>query len=271
MAGQKPSTLTGVFHRPFDEQLAFFRRKLRNLVPTTAWDDLLRAEHDHAFMVAGAAKADLLQDLADAVDKAIAEGVGFDQFYKDFESIVAKHGWTGWTGEETPARRRWRARVIYQTNVQVSYSAGRLAQLREGKFAFWVYHHSVGELHPRPLHVSWDGLVLPANHPFWHTRYPPSDWGCRCYVTGARTEKGARRQGGDLDKKLPDDWDKIDPLTGEPPGVGKGWGYMPGDTVHQVVREMAGKIQHWDYSIAKSYMQSVPEDARDALATAYRS
>lgn len=266
----EPPIPTGVFHRPFDEQLAFFRRKLGHLVPTSAWDDLLEAEHDHAFMVAGATKADLLQDLASAVEKAISDGVGFEEFQKDFESIVAKHGWTGWTGESTPAGRRWRARVIYQTNTQVSYSAGRLAQLRAANFKFWVYHHSEGEMDPRPLHVSWDGLVLPPDHPFWRTHYPPSAWGCRCYVVGARSEAGARRLDGDPGKQLPADWNKIDPTTGEPMGIDKGWGYMPGDTVAQTVHDMAYKIQRWDYSLAKAYMQSVPEGTRDALAVSYR-
>ena len=59
---------------PFAEQIAFFRGKLGRLVPTAKWTDLWQQEHDVAFMVAGAAKADLLADLAEAVDKAIADG-----------------------------------------------------------------------------------------------------------------------------------------------------------------------------------------------------
>lgn len=62
----RSSALEGVIHLPFAEQIAFFRRKLN--VPTERWDDLWQAAHDRAFVVAGAAKADLLEDLRGAVD-----------------------------------------------------------------------------------------------------------------------------------------------------------------------------------------------------------
>ena len=58
-----PSRISGALGRPFTEQVAFFRNKMGNRVPTQAWDDLTGAEHDRAFMVAGAVKADLLSDL----------------------------------------------------------------------------------------------------------------------------------------------------------------------------------------------------------------
>lgn len=271
MADLSPSAFTGVFHRPFAEQVAFFRAKLGKLVPTQFWDDLQKAEHDRAFMVAGAAKADLLQDLAAAVDKFIAQGTSIESFRKDFFAIAEKHGWTNYTGSGTAAGRAWRTRVIYTTNAQASYSAGRLAQLRAGNFKWWVYKHSDGEMHPRPIHESWDGLVLPPDHPFWKQHYPPSGWGCRCYVLGARGDVSARAMGGDPGKQLPEGWDAIDSSTGEPLGIDKGWGYAPGDTVSDAVTETAAKIQAWDYDIAKAFMDSVPADTRDALATSYRN
>lgn len=271
MADLSPSAFAGVFHKPFAEQVAFFRAKLGNLVPTQFWNELQKAQHDRAFMVAGAEKGDLLQDLAMAIDKAIAQGTTYETFVKDFFAAVDKHDWHGWTGEATAAGRAWRTRVIYTTNTFTSYSAGRLAQLRAGNFALWVYRHTHGEEHPRPQHEAWDGLALPPDHPFWKTHYPPSGWGCRCHVFGARDAAGVRMLGGDPDKQLPENWDTIDPKTGEPVGIDEGWGYMPGDTVSHLVSEMAAKTQQWDYTIAKAYMQNVPADTRDALATAYRS
>ncbi|MGP1664486.1 MAG: phage minor head protein [Rhodanobacter sp.] len=270
MAEPQPSLITGVFRRPFAEQVAFFRNKLGNLVPTQFWDDLQKSAHDTGFMVAGAAKADLLSDLAAAVDRAIAEGTTIEQFRQDFRGIVAKHGWTGWTGEQTAAGRAWRTRIIYVTNARTSYHAGRLAQLRDGNFPLWVYLHDDSVEHPRVLHVSWNGITLPPGHIFWTTHYTPNGWGCHCYVVGARSAASARRLGGNPDKPLPEGWDAIDPKAGEQMGIDKGWGYMPGDTVSNTVREMAAKTQQWDYTLAKAYMQGVPEGSRDALATAYR-
>lgn len=255
--------LAGVFKRPFAEQLAFWRAKLGNQVPTSRWDDLWKSQHDRAFMVAGAAKADLLSDLAAAVDRAIAEGVGIGQFRKDFDAVVAKHGWA-YTGE-----RNWRTRVIYRTNAATSYAAGRLAQLRAGGFKLWMYKHG-GSLDPRPQHLAWDGLVLPPDHPFWQTHAPPNGWGCSCRIVGVRSKDVARRLGGDPDKILPDGWDAIDPRTGEPRGIDRGWGYQPGASVDEIVQQMAAKTLHWEYVVAKAYMQDAPAALRDALATAYR-
>ena len=92
------------FNTPFAEQLAFFRAKLN--LPTERWDDIKRAAHDRAFIVAGAGKADLLNDLKRAVDKAIEKGTGLDEFRRDFKQIVFNRGWTGWTGEGTRRARR---------------------------------------------------------------------------------------------------------------------------------------------------------------------
>ncbi len=163
---------------PFAEQIAFFRQKLGNLIPTERWDDILRNEHDKGFMVAGAMKADLLADLAKAVDQTKADGQSIQWFRKNFFEIVAKHGWTGWTGSDTKKGRAWRTRVIYQTNLLASYAAGRLAQLKDAGYRYWIYHHDDSVRHPRPLHQAWDGLILAADHDFWKAHYPPNGWGC---------------------------------------------------------------------------------------------
>jgi uncharacterized protein with gpF-like domain len=266
---EQPSVSSGILKRPFAEQFAFFREKLGNLVPTARWDDLQKAAHDRAFMVAGAAKADLLTDLGAAVDRSISEGKSLEAFRKDFMSIIDKNGWQGFTGDESPARRAWRTRIIYQTNASTSYAAGRYAQLTEGGFDFWVYHHNDAVTHPRPQHVAWDGLTLSPDDPFWSTHYPPNGWGCQCYVSGARSEAGAKRLGGDPDKPRPADFNAVDPKTGEPAGVDKGWGYAPGASTAHEVGQMAQKMTSWDDRIAKAYLGEMPESLRPELARSY--
>ena len=230
--------MRAVFRRPFDEQVAFFRGKLGNLVPTSRWDDLRREQHDRAFMVAGAAKADLLTDLAEAVDRAIADGESLEQFRARFFEIVQRHGWGDYTGSATAAGRAWRTRVIYRTNAATSYAAGRLAQLRE--FPLWVYKHG-GSEDPRPQHLAWDGLTLPSDHPFWETHSPPNGWGCSCFLIGATTEEGARALGGSPGRELPGGWNDRD-SKGRLPGIDQGWDYQPGGTVADIVAALSGKL-----------------------------
>lgn len=231
-------TLETVFGLPFDEQIAFFRQKVA--VPTDRWTDLWQEEHDRAFMVAGAAKADLLADLKSAVDAAIANGTGLDQFRRDFDRIVARRGWTGWTGEGSEAGVAWRTRTIWQTNLSTSYAAGRWQQLTDPELAaerpYWRYHHADGLLNPRPLHVAWDGRVLPQSHPFWATHFPPNGWGCHCWVSAATADDYAAAQAAGR-AEPPADWDAIDTKTGAPRGIDKGFAYAPGASVADELRE----------------------------------
>jgi hypothetical protein len=206
------------------------------------------------------------------VDKAIADGETLDEFRKRFAAIVDKHGWHGWTGEETAAGRAWRTRIIYQTNLATSYAAGRLAQLKDAGFKYWIYRHTPNE-YPRLQHLAWDGLTLPADHPFWQTHFAPNGWGCKCKISGANGPETAKLAGGKPGyTEPPAGWDAIDPKTGEPPGIDKGWGYMPGGTVaDDVARAVALKTVAWPYEAAKAYMADVPVHLRDALAIAIRS
>ncbi|MFM2056057.1 MAG: hypothetical protein RLY71_442 [Pseudomonadota bacterium] len=216
------------FNTPFEQQLAFFRQKLD--LPTEHWDDITRRAHDRAFIVAGAAKADLLADLRGAVDDAIAKGTGLEAFRKQFKTIVAARGWTGWTGEGSAAGVAWRTKVIYQTNLATSFAAGRWAQLTDPATAeglpFWRYVHRDSVLHPRPQHEAWNGLTLPLDHPFWQSHFPPNGWGCGCKV------RPERKVPPGAPTTPPDGWDQINPKTGAPMGIDKGFDYAPGATWH---------------------------------------
>lgn len=171
---------------PFGEQIEFFRRKLN--LPTAGWTDIYTQEHDWAFVVAGANRDDLLADFRQAVERAITEGRTLAEFRKDFDRIVAQHGWDYVGG------RNWRSRVIYETNLRTSYAAGRYEQLQAVKAVrpWWQYVHSEAVLVPRPVHLSWDGLVLHADDPWWIYHFGPNGWGCQCTVRALNDRDLAR-------------------------------------------------------------------------------
>jgi hypothetical protein len=224
---------------PFEEQLTFFKNKLN--LPTERWDDIMRAAHDRAFVVAGAANADLLADLRAAVQRGIETGSGLEQFRKDFKDIVQRHGWTGWTGQGTAAGEAWRTRIIYQTNTATSYAAGRWQQLNNPTLLqlkpYWKYVHADGVAHPRPLHVSWDGLVLRHDDDFWKTHFPPNGWMCHCRVVAvdARAYQAAVDAGKSA---APEGWAEISRKTGAPVGIDKGFDYAPGARANAPLRSL---------------------------------
>lgn len=172
----------------FAEQIAFFQAKLN--LPTARWDDLLRAAHDRAFVVAGAMQADLLADLREAVRKGIEDGATLEQFRKDFARIVEKNGWTGWTGEGTAGGEAWRTKVIYETNLRSSYAAGRYQQMQaiKERRPYWRYRHNDSVINPRPEHLALDGKIVHADDPFWQTHFPPNGWGCFPGSTQVRSD-----------------------------------------------------------------------------------
>lgn len=234
--------------QPFAEQQAFFRQKLN--LPTEGWRDIMRGAHDRAFVVAGAMKADLLADLRQAVDDAISQGAGLGAFRKDFDQLVARHGWDHTGG------RDWRSRVIYRTNMATSYSGGRLVQLRQAADdgLWWMYKHSDSVMHPRPLHVSWNGYTAPADSEWFQTHYPPNDWGCHCYVVAVHPDR-VERMGG---RTGPAPDDGTDPATGAPAGIGEGWDYMPGarvaDDLARMVADKAGALAPRDAQLARAHV-----------------
>ena len=145
----------------------------------------------------------------------------FDEFQAQFEDIVAKNGWTGWTGEGSDAGVAWRSKVIAETNLSTSYAAGRWQQIQDMKDArpYLMYRHARGERYPRPEHEAWDELVLPVDHPWWDTHYPPNGFGCKCTVL-TLSPSDLERYG------LSESNDSTIP-PGEPD---EGWDYKPGDT-----------------------------------------
>ena len=238
MPGESAGLSVGI-GTPFQDQIEYLKNKLN--LPSQAWDDILSAAHDRAFIVAGAAKADLLQDLHDAVTRGAVDGGGERAFVKDFQAIVAKHGWTGWTGEGTPAGEAWRARIIFQTNMSTSYWAGRYQQMTDPEVLklhpYWRYIHAEGILHPRPQHLAWHGLTLLATDPFWKTHFPPNGWMCHCRITSVSQAEGERSAKAGLGE-APTGWDAINLKTGEQIGIDKSFGYAPGASAKKPLQEL---------------------------------
>ena len=177
-----------VFNLPFSEQIEFFKQKVN--LPTDNYLDLKGKEHDYAFVVAGANRNDVLSDFRKAIDSAINDGTTLEDFRYDFDDIVAKYGWKYKGG------RDWRTRIIYDTNLYSSFNAGRYEQHQTMKAyrPYLQYVHRDGQKNPRPLHLSWNDLVLPIDDPFWQSHYPTNGYGCQCGVI-AHSETSLKREG----------------------------------------------------------------------------
>ena len=175
------------------------------------WRD---TEHLRSFTVAKAMRVDILQDIRGEVDRAIADGITFREFRDNLETALRARGWWGrqpvvdpLTGESRIVQlgSPRRLRTIFDTNLRMAYAKGRWERIeRVAEARPWLRYVAVQDARARPEHMAWHGTVLPVDHPFWRSHYPPNGWRCRCTV----------EQLSDHDLEL----DGVKPSDGPPPG-----------------------------------------------------
>lgn len=132
-----------------------------------------------------------------AVNKSIADGGTFKDFQKlidESEIILPKHYLDN----------------VFRTNIQSAYGHGRWQQQQKNKDKRpYLMYSAINDSRVRPAHLALNRIVLPIDHPFWLTHYPPLGFRCRCTVI-ALTEKQALKYGVTPDDKLPEVAEALD-------------------------------------------------------------
>ncbi len=183
----QPIDLTYAFNLKPEKAIKYFRSK--GYAFSWNWQDTLKQAHAKAFTVARVVRADVLQDVRNAVDNAIAKGLTFQQFRKNLEPTLKKKDWWGRKIVVNPQGQAesilegspHRLRTIYNTNLASAYAVGREERFQENKknrpYGQYV---AVLDDRVRPAHAELHGKVFPLDDPFWDTFTPPLDFNCRC-------------------------------------------------------------------------------------------
>lgn len=239
---------------PEDSVRAFEARDTLRL--TTDWTDMWQAEHARQFTVAKVARADLLADIEAAVADVIANGGTVQQFQDNLIPTLQKQGWWGTvtdpslTGITDPVViGPQRLRTIYDTNLRVSRAAGRWGRIQalKGERPFLRYS-AVLDSRTRPAHRVWHGTILPVDHSWWDTHYPPCGWYCRCTVNQLSQR--------DLDRR---GWK----VTSVPPAGPPQKFLRPGTSVP--IDVPAGISPGFAYNAGKASMAAIAEKATRTL------
>lgn len=253
-----PAELSFGAIKPNDAIAAFVARGL--LRPSFRWQEVWQAEHARAFAVAGVMRLDILRLIRDEVDGAVTNGTGLEEFTKSLKRKLVGKGWWGnieitdpKTGEIRKTRfNDQRLALIFDVNMRQSHAAGRWARAQRSRMPYMVYR-TMRDERVRATHAPWDNVVLPKEHPWWDTHYPPNGWRCRCLAfpideAGLQQLKATPRSG--VKTTAPDtQWvEFMNRSTGQvervPRGVDPGFAYNPGK-VHvqqgtdRLVRELS--------------------------------
>lgn len=252
------------------------RQELR---PTVRWSEMMHEEHSRAFTVAKIAKLDLLAAVQKSLDKVIRDGGTFETWKANILPELKRAGWWGevsdraLTGTDEPIIvNDRRLRTIYRTNIRMSIAAGRWRRFQAQKelFPYLRYRSDHPRKHPRQDHLSWHGIILPVDHPWWQEHFPPNGWGCNCLPEQV-SEGMLNRRGWKVTTDLPPSArerfypaGRTDPIM-VPKGIDPGFSYNPG-TAH--LRAIADKALESveaaaQAGLAKAAQQTIREIVAD--------
>ena len=219
--------------------------------------DVWQQEHQAAFTVAKAMQLDLLVEIRDQVDAALADGTTLETFKAALKPNLIKRGWWGRAMMTDPADGQLkevqlgstrRLKVIYDTNLRTAHSEGQWERIQEAKatLPYLMYDHTPSA-HERKEHAAWDGLVLPADDPWWQSHMPVKAWGCKCRVIQVG-ERQIARQGLKVGQAPAERYvDYTNKRTGEmqrvPAGVDPEFNYPPGGRRANLDKMLADKTR----------------------------
>ncbi|MEG8946620.1 phage minor head protein [Rosettibacter firmus] len=206
------------------------------------WQDTWKEAYTKAFTVAKAMRLDILSDIRNELQKAIDNGLTYQQFKENLKPTLKAKGWWGKVkAKDVPSDfplpedidpekeillgSPWRLKTIYRTNIDVAYASGHYKAMIDNidDRPYWMYN-AVLDSNTRPSHRALHGKVFRADDPIWDKIYPPNDWGCRCSVIPLDNDD-LKEMNIPRPSRLPNEEAEKFIKKLKP---GKGWEYNPG-------------------------------------------
>lgn len=245
--GARPVSIKQMLSLAPADAIAFLEGKGYNI--TMNWQEMFHADHERYFTVAKVARDDLLATIRQSLVKAMADGTPFEQWREQLQPELERAGWWGTvqdqslTGTSDPVFvGPRRLRTIYDTNLRTARASALWQRIQAGKEAMpFLRYSAVLDRRTRPLHRHWHGTVLPVDHPWWQTHFPPNGWQCRCTVV-QMNQRMLDARGLKVSTPPNDGPPQLFRRKGDtapvlvPRGIDPGFGYAPGnDYLQQLV------------------------------------
>ena len=195
----KPPSNFLLTSQPHEEAAKWIESK--PLLSRQAFDSLLPELRARAFLVTGLEDA----NIAAEVRSLLAEVPRGADWVTTRNEIADHLGTFLADAEKDPGDARAaalaRAEILIRTHGFQAYQRTQHEVMtRQSKvFTYWQYL-SLDDEKVRPAHRALNGIVAPAESPFWHDHSPPWQWGCRCRKVALLPEEVAEIQAEDAGK-----------------------------------------------------------------------
>ena len=159
--------LLDAFELPPADAIAFLESK--GIKIGFNWQTAAAEAKIKAFSIAGVYRMDILQKVKDKLEIALESGSTLSDFEKSFsdEQILPKY----------------RLDIIFQTNVQTAYMAGRYKEQigNVKRNPYWRFR-AVLDASTTPICSGLNNKVFRFDNSIWETFYPPNHFRCRSRV-----------------------------------------------------------------------------------------
>lgn len=246
--------------------------------------DVWQQEHASAFTVAKAMRLDILEGIRAQVDRALAQGQSFGQFRRELQPLLERMGWWGKQelfdpleggSREAQLGSPRRLQTLYNINLRTAHAAGQWQRIQRAKATHPNLLYQLGPSREhRVEHVGWAGRLLPVDHSWWQTHFPPNGWGCKCHVRAVSQREAERlRAQGRVTEVVPDQGaqEYVNQRSGEvlqvPVGIEPGWAYNPGAAgrMEQPLLSLQQRLDRTDPRLARITLRRMGEVLADWL------
>ena len=192
----------------FEEAAAWFRS--RTPVTPSEWQSLNRQARAQAFTVAGAVSLRVVQLLLSSIGRAIEKGQPLDAWKRDVRKSK--------TLAEFASKNGATLSTAFVNANQTAYNAGRWRQFQEPDIrsaAGFLRFDAILDPATTRLCEGLNGTILPNDHPWWLTSWPPLHHRCRSSVRAITAEMAERLGGVTVNiprPTIPNDWGLAPPL-----------------------------------------------------------
>lgn len=156
-------------------------RRRRVVLPSEFYSG--RNARNHAFTVSNLAGLSQVQAVLDSLIADLERGGNFNAW----RDGVMKDGRFG---KLTAAQLE----TIYRTNLQTHYAQGLAESIRRNAATHpFLQYSAIRDTRTRPHHAALHGTILPIDHAFWKTHFPPLGFNCRCTVIALTRRQAARK------------------------------------------------------------------------------